>query len=188
MATKTRNAPAIETGVGATEMLREDHEEVKGLFEEFKKAKDSERKDIAERALKDLIVHSYLEEEFFYPAARREIEDESMLDEAAEEHHVVELLIRELADMRQGPAYEAKFNVMAENVKHHIEMEESRLFQQVEKSKLDLSSLGRKMAQRKQEILSETRPSQPAKLLARLKGGGRGKMTSRARRHARKRK
>lgn len=187
MAIKARAAPAIEAEIGATELLREDHEEVKGLFEEFKRAKESGRKDIAERALKDLIIHAYLEEEFFYPAARREIDD-GLLDEAAEEHHVAELLIRELAQMRQGPAYEAKFTVMAENVKHHIEMEESRLFPKLERSKLDLSSIGQKMAQRKREILSETRPSQPAKLLARLKGGSRKTMTARARRHARKRK
>lgn len=137
----------------AVSMLKQDHSKVKQLFQQFEEAEDSNTKrQIAQEAIKELKVHAALEEEVFYPAARQEIDEEEKIDEAVEEHHVAKLLIAELSKMRPtDERFDAKFKVLAESVKHHIEEEESEMLPEVE-GELDTDSLGEKMAQRKQAL------------------------------------
>ncbi len=89
-------ASQSQTGVSSMviDMLKEDHQKVKALFAEFENAKDSRSKQrIVETALMELDVHAKLEEGLIYPAIRPEIDDEDLMDEALEEHHVVHVLI-----------------------------------------------------------------------------------------------
>ncbi len=158
----------------AVSMLKEDHRKVQELFKQFEEADNDDRKrQIARETLKELKVHTALEEELFYPAVRREIGEEEKIDEAFEGHHVAKLLIAELSKMKPGDEhFDAKFKVLAESVKHHIEEEESEVIPEVEGG-LDSDGLGQKMAQRKEA------------LEGRMNGmsGGRGsKKTSSARR------
>jgi len=137
----------------AVSMLREDHRKVKQLFQQFEEASDTNTKrQIAEQALKELKVHAALEEELFYPAVRQEIDEEEKIDEAVEEHHVAKLLIAELSRMKPSDEhFDAKFKVLAESVKHHIEEEEGEVIPEVE-GELDTDGLGQKMAQRKETL------------------------------------
>lgn len=137
----------------AVQMLREDHRKVQELFKEFQESRDGARKKhIAETALNELQVHAALEEEIFYPAVREEIDEEEKIDEAQEEHHVVKLLISELEKMDpDDERYGAKFQVLAESVKHHIDEEESSVIPEVEDA-LDGAELGERMAERKQQL------------------------------------
>lgn len=135
----------------AIEMLREDHRKVQQLFEHFEQASDS-KEQICEQTITELETHTTLEEEIFYPAAQEQIEEKELIDEAQEEHHVVKLIMAELKKMgADDERFEAKFKVMSESVKHHIEEEESELFPMVE-DKLDLESLGQQMQERKEEL------------------------------------
>ena len=81
---------------------------------------------IVREALTELKVHAAIEEEIFYPAVRKPVGKEIM-NEADEEHHVAKLLIAEL-DVMDGSEshFDAKFHVLAENVRHHIKEEEGR--------------------------------------------------------------
>ena len=99
----------------AVELLREDHQKVKVLFERFEHEADEEQKgQIVDTALKALEVHTAIEEEIFYPAMRQEIGAEDLMDEADEEHHVAKQLMSELKGMRPGAShYDAKFTVLA---------------------------------------------------------------------------
>lgn len=128
MPTEKREKP--QEGLSATELLRADHAKIKGLFDEFESADDeSAKKNIVETVLTELIIHDKLEEDIFYPMAREAIENDDLLDEAAEEHHVMKLLITELAPMEPGDEkYDAKFMVMSEGVRRHFEEEEGELF------------------------------------------------------------
>jgi hemerythrin superfamily protein len=171
------------------EMLKQDHEKVKGLFEEFENASDEESKTrIVDEALRELTVHATLEEELFYPAARKALGDDELMNEAAEEHHVAKFLIQELSSMSQrDERWEAKFYVLCESVKHHIEEEENEMLPRVEKADLDLEALGARMLDRKQELQDEARAAKsPAAMLkkrssrARVKRGK--KQTAKARR------
>src|SRR5262252_4787864 len=137
----------------AIEMLREDHRKVKKLFEEFEHTEEEQSKEqIVEHTLRELEVHAALEEEIFYPAAEEQIGETNSIDEAREEHHVVKLLIGELKKMSANDdRYDAKYTVLAENVKHHIEEEESELFPKLE-GRLDAEEVGAEMETRKEQL------------------------------------
>ena len=145
----------------AIEMLRDDHQKVKDLFEHFETTESGDKKEIVDTTLRELAIHTSLEEEIFYPAARRalaKIEDGGSdgIDEAWEEHHVVKLLSAELKKMRsRDERYDAKFTVLAESVKHHIEEEEKELFPKLE-GHIEGEELGEKMTARKEKLLQQT--------------------------------
>ena len=140
-----------------TDMLREDHKKVNGLFEEFEQAEDAKSKQrIVETAVTELEVHSKLEEELIYPAIRSEIDDEDLMDEALEEHHVVHGLIGELKKMKPGdPRYDAKFTVLAESVRHHIKEEESEMFPKAEECEIDWDTLCSQVVKRKDQLTAK---------------------------------
>ena len=136
----------------AVELLRKDHEEVKALFRDFASAVESSEKErIVRVAISSLDLHAAIEESVFYPAVREDSPDaKDKLDESLEEHHVVKGLIAELRKMSAADErYAAKFRVLAENVKHHIQEEEAELFARARTGKLDLMELGKKLERAK---------------------------------------
>lgn len=82
------------------------HQKVKKLFQDFEKTIDRTTKiKIVTEAVEELGLHATLEEEIFYPAVREEIDDEDgVMNEADEEHHVAKVL---LADLKKWTAPKA---------------------------------------------------------------------------------
>ena len=141
--------------------LKADHQKVKGLFDQFEKTDDRETKiTIVSEALEELSLHATLEEELFYPAVREEIDNEDgLMNEADEEHHVAKILIAELEEMDGTEShYDAKFTVLAENVRHHIKEEEEHMLPKAQKTDTDFDALGEEMRGRKEKLLSEGVP------------------------------
>jgi hemerythrin superfamily protein len=141
----------------AIELLMQDHKKAQKVFKEFEKSKDGmdagEKGEMVRQCCTDLKIHTRLEEEIFYPAARDAIEDEELLDEAEVEHAAAKQLIDELEQMEPGEdLYDARFTVLGEYVSHHIREEEHSLFPEVKKAKLDLDELGRRMTQMKETL------------------------------------
>jgi hypothetical protein len=135
-------------------MLKEDHEKVKDLFEEFKETEDREQTQIAKTVFQELEIHADVER-LIYPAIREEIDADDMMKEAAEEHHLVHVLIAELKNLKPSDErFEAKFNVLGELIKHHAEEEERDIPPEAEKSDLDWESLESKVRKRKEQILA----------------------------------
>jgi hypothetical protein len=59
---------------------------------------------------------------------------EEMVDEAFEEHHVVDLVLGELPQVDpEDERFEAKMTVLSELVEHHVEEEEHEMFPLAEK-------------------------------------------------------
>lgn len=146
-----------ETIVNVVELLRKDHEKVKTLFRDFESAEESKEKgQIVQQAIAELEVHAAAEEKVFYPAVRKDSPDAaSNLDESLEEHHVMRLLIEELKVMSpEDERFDAKFTVMAENVRHHIKEEESELFARARTGDLNLNDLGKKLLAAKSSVSS----------------------------------
>jgi hypothetical protein len=134
---------------------------VKELFRMFEATEDpKERKSIVDTALLELDIHTRLEEEIFYPMVRKtgrgDEEIEELMNEAEEEHHVADVLSQELMKMQpEDPEFAAKFTVLAESVKHHIEEEESEMLPEAEEMGPErLQQLGQQMEQRKQELMT----------------------------------
>jgi hypothetical protein len=171
MPTKTKKSKSND----AIAMLKADHRKVKKLFDDFEEASGSTQKKIAAEAVMELKVHATLEEEFLYPALRQHIEDEEgIMDEADEEHHVAKILIAELEQMKgDEDHWEAKFKVLAENVRHHIKEEEGEMFPLAKETDIDFVALAERMLELKTELLETgVPPDAEAKMIA--KAGLRG--------------
>jgi hypothetical protein len=162
--------PTKDKTTNAITMLKEDHDKVKDLFDKFEETNGSATKaKIVSEALTQLKIHATVEEELFYPAVRQQIEDEEgIMDEADEEHHVAKVLIAELEKMTGDEKHwEAKFKVLAESVRHHIKEEESNMFKEAKKTEIDFNALGSQMARLKQKLMQEgVPPDAEAKMIA----------------------
>src|ERR1700719_2561501 len=146
---------AVVSKPDAIDLLKKDHDSVKALFDRFKKARDRRSKaKIAGQALTELKIHAVLEEEIFYPAVRQRV-GEDVMNEADEEHHVAQILIAELEEMQgRGDHFDAKFNVLAENVRHHIKEEESQMLPKAQGLDIDFVKLGQRMLRRREQLLA----------------------------------
>jgi hemerythrin superfamily protein len=144
----------------AVELIRSDHRTVEKLFSEFEQAGDrayKTKQGLVEQITQELEVHASIEEETFYPAVRAKArkDGEELIDEAVEEHHLVRVTLGELAGMTaEDDAFDAKVQVLIENVRHHVEEEESEMLPQAEKllGKDELARLGEEMAARKRQL------------------------------------
>ena len=161
--TKRRSQDKVEQtemgAVSALDLLEADHQEVDGFFDEYEDLEDAgEKERLALKICLALTVHTQIEEEIFYPAAREAIEKAELIDEAIVEHASAKQLIAEIEEMDAGDEfYDAKVKVLGEQVRHHIEEEEDELFPEVKNSELDLEALGEKMAERKTALLKGTK-------------------------------
>jgi hemerythrin superfamily protein len=140
------------------DMLKKDHAKVKDLFDRFQEEEDARTKrQIVQETLRELDVHAKLEETLIYPTIRKHMDDEDVLDEALEEHHIAHVLINELKRMRPSDdRYEAKFTVLGECIKHHVKEEEGTMFPKAENADLDWDELSQKAMQRKEALMSRT--------------------------------
>jgi len=145
----------------AIAMLKSDHQKVKELFDKFEETKNSAAQaKIVTNAIQELKVHATVEEELFYPAVRQQIDDEEgIMPEADEEHHVAKVLIAELENMKGDEEHwEAKFKVLAESVRHHIKEEEGEIFPKAKQTDIDLVALGAQMTELKKRLMREGVP------------------------------
>jgi hemerythrin superfamily protein len=146
----------------AIQLLRQDHKRVQGLFKKAEGGKGAAQKRAAEQVMLELDVHAQIEEEIFYPAVKKAIEETDLIDEALQEHQEAKQLIAQLRKAQgqaqgngAGEEFEAKFSELVEAVTHHVEEEEGELFPKVEDTELDLADLGEQMVERKQELMQE---------------------------------
>jgi hemerythrin superfamily protein len=148
----------------ALQLLRDDHRKVKDLFRQFSEAEDgSTRKAIADEAVAELMIHSQLEEDVFYPAMRREGMAE-LVNHSEEEHHAAEMIMDDLigTDAR-GTLLEARFQVLIDMVNEHMTEEESQMFPRAaELGMARLESIGDRLQETRQRLLTQPR-QQPAR-------------------------
>ncbi len=118
--------------MNAIDLLKQQHEEVMSLFEEFEKAEDSDEKlALVQELAANLGAHATIEEKIFYPAAFAN-STEDLLKEAVEEHLSVKRILADLIAM--GPDeenFDAKVKVLQEQIEHHVGEEEGELFKKV---------------------------------------------------------
>ena len=149
----------VKTTVDAIDLLRQDHDRVEKAFKEFERM---DRQDagacrrVVQEACEALKVHTAVEEEIFYPAVRKAIDDGDVMNEAAVEHETAKMLIEQLDSMApDDPNYYPTFTVLGEYVRHHVKQEHDEIFPAAKKAKLDLAALGERMRARKEELAGE---------------------------------
>ena len=157
----------------AVALLKADHRKVEELFEKFESARGAKQK-IAEQICMELIIHTTIEEEIFYPACTGQVEDANLVQEAYVEHDSAKVLISEiLAGGPDDAFYDAKVKVLSEMIKHHVKEEEKRsegLFAEAKEAGLDMDALGTQMSARKEELMQEYQSGLPTPQTRSFKG------------------
>lgn len=160
MPTETNKGGSGIQAQDAIAMLTADHKKVKKLFSDFDKLKekggDDDKSAIVEQICNELKVHTELEEEIFYPAVRKAIDDGDLMDEALVEHAGAKDLIAQLEDASpDDDLYDAKVTVLGEQIDHHVKEEEGDMFPKAKKAKLDTEALGATMLKRKMALMGK---------------------------------
>ena len=159
--------PTRNEQIDALKLLKQDHEEVEQLFEEFDHAGDRAHKTkekIVRSLIEDLAKHAAIEEQIFYPAVRELTGDDGAVLEALEEHHVVKWTLSELDGMDpEDERFDAKVMVLKENVLHHAKEEEREMFPKVREAltPAELRMLGEELEKAKRAAPTRPHPRSP---------------------------
>ena len=140
----------------------------RSLFKKFEKAGPNAQKtkaELVEKIIEELSVHAAIEEQIFYPAIRKLVDEtEETVLESLEEHHVVKWTLSELDGMTPDEErFDAKTMVLIESVRHHVKEEEGELFPTVREAlgRKELGEIGDKMEKAKATAPRRPRPRTP---------------------------
>jgi hemerythrin-like domain-containing protein len=140
------------------EELKKDHEEVMGILEQISDLEESEpqqRQELFMQMKQELVPHIRAEEKAFYSMLRKNEESKMDAMEAMEEHHAAEVIMIELGKMSpEEEFWPAKLSVFKEMISHHIDEEESKIFQDAENviSEDEMKSVMENFQQEKERI------------------------------------
>lgn len=147
--------------MNAVELLKDDHDVVRKLFQDVKESDESKHPSIFKKIKAELDVHAHVEETIFYPKLQ-EGGDKELVDivlEGIEEHRQMKMFLRQLADLSDGSEqFEPKLKVLMEDTDHHVKEEEDKMFPLV-KEQFDssvLNQLGDKMLAEKEVFKKES--------------------------------
>ena len=151
--------------MNAIELLKSDHQKVRGLLAELAETTHRASKtriELLGKIALELRVHTTIEEEIFYPAFREageKHEDEKMFFEAMEEHRAAgDLVLPDLeATEVDSDQFGGRAKVLKELVEHHADEEEKEMFPRArELLGVDaLRELGERMQARKVELMDD---------------------------------
>lgn len=134
----------------ATELLKEQHEEVRALFKRIEKASARAMKTkLFEELAANLVAHDAIEREIFYPACEQAMGMSDLLGEALVEHGIVEFGLYQADQARMEKDFSFKCQVLSELVEHHVQEEEDEFLPKVEKA------LGREKLQELGAVMKE---------------------------------
>jgi len=169
---KTPKKPATERAAprkpDAIALLKEDHQKVSALFEQYGKSRSASKKQsIVADICRELSIHATVEEEIFYPAVKAALKDKELVPEATIEHATIKEFIAKVdGKVPDGEMFDAHIQVMGEYVKHHVKEEQTEMFPKARKTNLDMLELGQRILDRKQELMAdpESIPKEPSAL------------------------
>jgi hemerythrin superfamily protein len=148
--------------MNAIELLKADHRKVEHLFGKVKATEESEHKALFEQIKQELEVHTHIEETIFYPKIKEEKELEDITLEGIEEHHQAKMFLRELSNLSDdSQKFEPKLKVLMEDITHHVQEEEGKMFPKVEElfDAAVLQELGAQMAEEKKTFQKSQKAS-----------------------------
>jgi hemerythrin-like domain-containing protein len=149
--------------VDAIKLLKQDHDTVEGLFKQFEKAGSKAYKTkrrVADRVIKELSVHTAIEELVLYPAMEKlGGEFQQMVEEAHVEHGEAKQALQALEGLSgDDPMLDAKMSALIGGVRHHVKEEEQEMLPKLRKEmpRQDLEELGDRLQEAK-----KTAPTRP---------------------------
>jgi hypothetical protein len=151
-------APEGDSARDAVALLKSDHRKVEDLFKNYEAATSRPGKaDLAAQICRELVAHTMLEEELFYPACREKNVEHDDLDEAQVEHDSAKILIADLmTEKPDADFFDAKVKVLSEIIKLHVGEEEEPsdgIFAKALAAGVDMDALGQQIQTRKPQLL-----------------------------------
>ncbi len=141
--------------MNALDILKKDHDKVKELFAEYDtlSGDGAKKNEVAQTVLRELELHSRVEEDIFYPAlrARSGKEGKELVKHSVSEHHEIDDLVSELRDTDPSdPDFDDKFQELMEDVEEHIEEEETEMFPKAQILGKELDTIGKQIMEEKE--------------------------------------
>lgn len=136
-------------------LIEAEHRQVEKLFAQIEKAKGNKISGYFQEIYKALNLHARTEELAFYPALREYEETQEYIEEAEEEHEEVSVLLEEIKAMQpNNPEFLEKISELKEAVQHHVEEEESEIFDAVREymNEEQLTELGKEFQAAKTKL------------------------------------
>lgn len=139
------------------ELLKKDHVKVKQILQQMCETTPratKKRQELLQQLITELQMHEKIEESIFYPPLKNNNNTKQLTLEAYEEHHAVDDLIEKLFKLEvSDERWLAILTVIKENLYHHIQEEENRLFlkAQEEIGEEELSSMAQTAQAMKQQ-------------------------------------
>jgi hemerythrin superfamily protein len=139
------------------ELIEAEHRQVEKLIAEAEKAKGAKLVEQFNQIYIAVILHARTEELVFYPALREYEETEQYVEEAEEEHEEVSVILEEIKALKHtDPEFKEKMTELKETLEHHVEEEESEIFNAVREcmSAQELTELGQEFQETKDKLVS----------------------------------
>jgi hemerythrin-like domain-containing protein len=119
----------------ATDLLKQQHDEVARLFKAIEAADDgADKKANFLELASNLVGHDGIEREIFYPACEEAMGLNDQLGEALVEHGVIEFALYQANEALGKDDFDFKVTVLKELVEHHVKEEEDEFFPRAEKA------------------------------------------------------
>lgn len=114
------------------DVLKQEHQEVKQMLEQMTQSEPS--KEQIDKLYTMLEAHTQAEEKTLYQDLTKKDQTHELILEAIEEHHVADVLLKEIRQMDPGDERtKAKLKVLKESIEHHVHEEEDELFPKAQK-------------------------------------------------------
>ncbi|MEW2552054.1 hemerythrin domain-containing protein [Streptomyces zhihengii] len=155
-------------GGNVIDELTADHRQVEDLFERIAGLApgDPALRGLADELTRELVRHSVAEEEHFYPAVRRFVDDgDDMADKELADHAEIERMLKDLEDCpAEDSRFESLMGMVRTSVTTHVSDEEKRLFPLVVESCPGriLEELGERVRAARAKAPVQPHPSAPA--------------------------
>lgn len=139
----------------ATDLLRQQHDEVKDLLQQLGNAESADRGAIRQSIATMLRAHSQMEEELFYPRFDAEPDLKERIEESFREHDEALIALGELERCDVDAIDFTDFvDSLEQHLMEHVDIEESEVIPKVESLWTDgtLNDLGKEMKRRFDEL------------------------------------
>lgn len=137
-------------------LIKEDHQTFRELFDRVESAEGDALIGLSGEIGAQLVAHMTIEEEILYPALKEVINVEEV-DEGIVEHQVARNLILDITRMTgREEMFKSKVHVLGEETMHHIDEEDSKLFEDAKEAwkngRIDLVELGDRLRARRKVL------------------------------------
>ena len=137
-------------------LIKEEHQRFRELFDRAESAEGDALIGISGEIGARLLIHMEIEEDILYPALK-EVINVDEVDEGIVEHQVARNLILDITRMTgREEMFKSKVHVLGEETMHHIDEEDSKLFEGAKEAwkqgRIDLVELGQQLSARCKEL------------------------------------